>query len=383
MTHQRYQLTKHAVAILGSGHPWIFKSHLSSAAENIPAGTPLKLVDAANETVGYGVREDQGVIGIRILKKGPTAPDASFWSRQLNKALKRRENLSLYTNGFRCLHGESDGTPGVVIDIYDKHGVLQTYSSSIDYLGRYLGRILVQKLRLESLVWRLPAKRKQTEKPLRVLFGNPPDKVSFREGELTLVAPIRSGQKGGTFLDLRNLRKWLTLRKDLHQKRVLNLFSYTGTLGLACEKVGAKEIWNVDIAPAALEFGKKYHTLGRAQIRNVEADIFKWIRTLGAEQRFDLIIIDPPQMASDTDQVKLALKTYQLLYETALKHVSPGGRIVAACCTSRIERRVFEQLVGSVLGTKMKLEANLRNEDDHPIGFKEADYLKILVYRKR
>ena len=380
---QRYQLNKEAVTVVRSGHPWIFKSHLSTAADVIKTGQWLRLVDAQNVTVGYGVRESQGAIGIRVFSQ-KEEPALSFWRDRLESAIKRREQLRNYTDGYRLLHGENDGVPGVVIDIYRGIGMLQTYSESVDALGRYMAQLARERLGLSAIVWRLPAKRRrETERAARVLFGYAPEIANIKEGTLRIAVPVLSGQKGGTFLDLRNLRKWITLRKDLGGKRVLNLFSYTGTLALAAEVAGAREIWNVDRAKPALEFGKEHHSLGKAKIQTIEADVFRWLRTLPVDEKFDLIIVDPPQMASDMDQVPKALGMYKTLYHEVQKNLKPGGRIVAACCTSRIKREPFEDLVERILGREMKLEANLKAEDDHPVGFPEGDYLKILIYKGR
>ena len=381
---KRYQLTKQATSVVVKGHPWVFRSHLSSAASVFDAGQWLRLVSAGNEVVGYGVIESTGAIAIRVLRAGKEYPGVEYWKSVIRRAAQRREHLRKYTNGFRLLHGEGDNAPGIVIDVYDSVAVLQTYSPSVDSLGRFLGWLAMRELSLECLVWKMPSKRRDRKRPsLRVLFGNPPDAVRVQEGKLSIWAPIMVGQKSGTFLDLRNLRKWLASRKDLTGKRVLNLYSYTGTLGLACESAGCREIWNVDIARAGLDFGKKFHALGSATIRFIEADIFDWFKSLSTSQRFDLIIIDPPQMASDSAQVKKALYIYRMLCKTAMEHLNPLGRIAVACCTSRVQRPVFEELVSHVFSSRMKLEANLKNEDDHPVTFKEGDYLKVLVYRER
>ncbi|MBI1859692.1 MAG: class I SAM-dependent rRNA methyltransferase [Deltaproteobacteria bacterium] len=380
---QRYQLTKQAAAVVRSGHPWIFKSHLSTAADVIPAGQWLGLVDSENRNIGFGLRESQGAIGIRVFSQ-KEEPTREFWAARLDRAIQRRDQLLKYTDGFRLLHGENDGVPGVVIDVYRGNAMLQTYSPTVDSLGRYMTQLARQRLGFSSIVWRLPAKRRrETEKEAQILFGYAPEIANIREGGLKIAVPILSGQKGGAFLDLRNLRKWISLRKDLGGKRVLNLFSYTGTLGLAAETAGAREIWNVDRAKPALEFGRVHHSLGKAKVQVIEADVFRWIRSLNVDEKFDLIIVDPPQMASAIEQVPKALAMYKTLYHEVLKNLSPGGRIVAACCTSRIKREQFEDLVQRVLGRDMKLEANLKAEDDHPVGFPEGDYLKIVAYRAR
>src|SRR4051812_38743521 len=115
---RRYQLKKEAAAIVLSGHPWIFRTHLSSAADVFASGQWLSLVDSKNEALGYGIYEKEGLIGVRVLKRGSRPPTRDWLHAQVDKALARRQNVRGYTDSIRALHGENDGLPGVVIDVY-------------------------------------------------------------------------------------------------------------------------------------------------------------------------------------------------------------------------------------------------------------------------
>lgn len=378
---KRYQLKKDAARIVATGHPWIFRSHLSSAAGVFPAGQWLKLVGPENEVAGYGIHDDEGLIGIRVLKRGATAPETAWVKKQIQKALERRRNLREYTDAFRAIHGENDGLPGIVVDVYKDTAVLQTYSPSVDALGRYVAAVLRRELSLANVVWKLPAKRKrQRPNPFRTLHGAVPPPFSFREGKLSLTVSIGEGQKSGTFLDLRGLRKWISLQ-PLAGKRVLNLFSYTGTLGLAAETAGAREVWNVDVSEGALAFARKYHSRRPERHRFIQADIFEWLKTLPEKEKFDLIIVDPPGMASESSQVPNALRAYKQLYKAAAPHLTRPGTLLACCCTSRIARKRFRTEVDGWLPRDIAFQRTILPEDDHPVGFPEGDYLKINVYR--
>lgn len=375
---KRYQVKKEAAGAVKQGHPWIYRSGVSSAAEIFKTGQLLQLVDAQNGILGYGLFEKDGMIAIRVLKQGSTVPDAKWAQARIEKALAKRDQVRKYTNAFRAIHGENDGLPGVVVDIYGDTAVLQTYAPSVDALGRYVGAVVRERLGLRNLVWKLPVKRKAT-RPDRILRGKLPGEVKIQEGKLTLTVPVGEGQKSGAFLDLRGLRKWVASQK-LTGKKVLNLFSYTGTLGLAAEVAGAREVWNVDVSKGALELAKRLHTLDASKHRFVAADIFEWYTGLDPKEKFDLIIVDPPMMASRTDQVDTALRAYRKLYRESLQHLAPKGRLVVACCTSRISRSKFEMFVGQALGERLRKQTAVAPEDDHPVGFPEGDYLKILVY---
>lgn len=378
---KRYQLKKEAAHVVQTGHPWIFRTHVSSAADTFENGQWLRLVDAENVVLGYGVFEKEGLIAIRVLKLGKTPPDSDWFGKKLETALGKRERLRTFTNSFRALHGENDGLPGVVLDVYDTTGVLQTYSKAVDPIGRYLAGRLQKTLGLENLVWKLPVKRKgaEGETSFRVLRGHVPGAIRMREGKLNLTVEVGQGQKSGTFLDLRGLRKWVASQK-LDGKRVLNLFSYTGTLGLAAEVAGASEIWNVDISKGALEFAKKHHAIKKERHRFIAADIFDWLKQLPTKEKFDLIIVDPPMMASQVVQVPNALRAYRQIYSACLDHLTTRATLAACCCTSRIPRKRFELEVAKSLGGRLRLQRTIFPEDDHPVGFAEGDYLKILIY---
>lgn len=377
---RRYQLKKQAADAVVKGHPWVFRDQMSSAAESFRAGQWLALNDAANQIVGYGLYEPTGAIAVRVLKRGPTPPDTAWLGEQLQKRLKRRDSLRKITNGFRAIHGENDGFPGVVVDVYGDHAVLQTYSHAVDSLGRWVALRLRQALSIKSVVWKTPVRRVKTPETgeTRSLFGKTPARVTFREGDLELSADLLSGQKSGMFLDLRALRRWVS-RQKLTGRRVLNLFCYTGSLSLAAEQAGATDVRNIDASQPALDYAKKFHTRNSDRAKWLKADVFEWLKE--TKGRFDLVIVDPPNMAAKKDQVPGALASYSRLYRAAAPLVAPGGLLVACCCTSRIPRKKFEQTTQAALRERgLKPRESLGLEDDHPVTFPEGDYLKILVY---
>jgi 23S rRNA (cytosine1962-C5)-methyltransferase len=381
-TPRRYQLSKEAVRVAASGHPWLFRTHLSSAAEVFTDGQWLELVDGQNRVVAYGIFHAEGLIGVRLFGGGAEAPTAESLSRRIDAILARRANLRKFSNAFRAVHGDNDGIPGVVGDVYGDSLILQTYSSSVDSLGRYVAALLVKKLGLKNSVWKTPSRRRAPKKEQRVWRGRAPGLVEVKEGKLTYSVDLASGQKSGAFLDLRGLRKWISLQKWTGY-RVLNLFSYSGTLGLAAETAGAREVWNVDVSTGALDFAKKHNAKAKGVQKYVPMDIFEELsKKLAAHEKFDVIIVDPPSMASEKSQVPKALATYKKIYREVLGHLTPRGILIGGCCTSRITRSDFRRTVEESVQGAVKLKASLPPEDDHPVGFAEGDYLKLLIYAR-
>ncbi|MCX5745796.1 MAG: class I SAM-dependent methyltransferase, partial [Proteobacteria bacterium] len=160
--------------------------------------------------------------------------------------------------------------------------------------------------------------------------------------------------------------------------RVLNLFAYSGMLGRIAERAGAAQLVQVDQSERALAFAAAHHTTDRARHDFVVTDAFAY----KPEGLFDVAIVDPPSMTSSMDQIPVALAAYRKLYSGVAAHVKPGGLVVAACCTSRIQRKVFRDTVKRALGGGFTLERELPAELDHPVGFPQADYLKISLWRR-
>jgi 23S rRNA (cytosine1962-C5)-methyltransferase len=416
MTPRRYQLRKEAVGV-ALRHPWIFRDHLSSAAQVFRDGELLRLVDGQNRVVGYGLYEASGAIAIRMLRRGPAPPDAAWLRDRLAAAVARRAELATHTDAIRLIHGESDGLPGVVVDRFADTLVVTSYTRGADVLARYAGHALDRTspvvgparhvvirpahLRHGSVEARAlrdtegepahamgdaqaePARapRSTSTDPARTLRGAPPDVVHIVEHGLSFAIDLATGQKTGTYLDLRGLRREVAAA-PLAGARVLNLFAYSGMLGRAAAAAGAAAIVHVDASERALAFAAAHHAagVGDAQHTFITADVFEWLPSFTAEP-FDLVIVDPPAMTTRAAQVPSALAAYRKLYRAAARLVRPGGSLIAVCCTSRIERAVFHRTVREALDPRVQLDHEIAPEPDHPVGFPQADYLKIAWWK--
>ncbi len=323
---------------------------------------------------------------------------------RIDAALPRRQPLRAETDGFRAVHGESDGLPAVTADVYGGVVVVQRYAAGVDGLARLVARRVAAAVGATGVVMKAGLRRvggdsvgpdlvspergrvegrTAADRP-RVLGGTVTAEAGFREGPLHLVARPLSGQKGGGFLDLRGLRRWVAAA-PLAGARVLNLFAYTGTLGLAAEHAGAAHIVQVDRAADALALAAKHHIRDAGRHELVTADVFDWLPR--AQEAYALVIVDPPSMTSRIEQVPGVLATYKRLHRAAAARVVPGGRLVLCCCTSRVSRAQFKNVVATLLpapaagGGRWTIELDLPPELDHPVGFAEADYLKVMVLR--
>jgi 23S rRNA (cytosine1962-C5)-methyltransferase len=378
---RRYQLKKAAAAVLFRGQPWIFRDHLSTAAEAFADGQWLRLYDGNNAIVGYGMYEARGAIGIRVISRGATAPTAGTIRAAVAAAAVRRAPLQATTNAIRWVSGESDGLPAVVIEQFDDVVVAQSYSRGADAMTRIAASAVMRQVGAKQCIWR-PARRRMdqaaTEKPVVL----PSQIVHFTEAGVPFAADVGSGQKTGTYLDLRGLRAAVSAL-PLAGKRVLNLFSYTGMLARCAERAGATHIVQVDASAPALAFAHAYHCDNPSHHSFITADIFAWLYQ--HHDTYDLVIVDPPAMTSRREQVPGVLATYRRMYQHARALVAPGGTLIAACCTGRITRSEFTATVTAALGGDAHFAppTTVPPQPDHPVGFDQADYLKILQFKRQ
>ncbi|HMG22566.1 MAG TPA: class I SAM-dependent methyltransferase [Kofleriaceae bacterium] len=438
MKPRRYQLRKEAVGA-ALHHPWIFRGHMSSAADVLRDGELLRLVDGANRIVGHGFYEATGAIAIRMLRRGPPPPDAAWLRGRLAAAVARRAELAGRSDAIRLVHGESDDIPAVVVDRFGDTLVVASYATGADAMARYAARVLalgpaspiigparhvlLRPARLRHAAAPRPGSPADDDRepragpphddhdlragvahddhdhgaagsppgePLRadpghapavrVLRGAPPEIAHITEDGIGFAVDLATGQKTGAYLDLRGLRRELA-GAPLAGARVLNLFAYTGMLGRAAERAGAAAIVQVDASERALAFAARHHVDDPARHTLVTADVFAWLPAALGEP-YDLVIVDPPAMTTRASQVPTVLAAYRKLYRAAARQVRAGGALVAACCTSRIERAVFHRTVREALGPGFTLDHEIPPEKDHPVGFPQADYLKIGWWRR-
>lgn len=400
-TRLRLRITAAAETIVRGGHPWLFAD---SIHESNRAGQPGELAviyDRKDKFLAVGLFDPDSPIRVRILHAGkPQTIDAAWWQTRLEKALAIRSNLfDAQTTGFRLIHGESDGWPGLVLDRYDTTLVLKIYTAA--WLPR-LEEILAlfkESIPCERIVLRL-SRNIQTAAERRTpprqdgeivcsqlaetVLGVP---IIFQENGIRFEADVVRGQKTGFFLDQReNRREVETLARG---RRVLNAFSFSGGFSVYAARGGAASVTDLDISAHALESAKRNFALnqnfpGVAACRHetVQADAFEWLATGG--EKFDLVVLDPPSLAKRATERDGALHAYDRLNLLGMTKLSRDGILVAGSCSAHVPAADFFDAVRRAAvksGRKSTELKTLRHPPDHPATFKEAEYLKVIYLK--
>jgi 23S rRNA (cytosine1962-C5)-methyltransferase len=377
-----------------AGHPWVYRK----AVETLPKIPPGSVVDLteAGKFVARGYFDPLSPIAVRVLTRDPRETiDGAFFERRIRAAWELRERLldRTDTDAFRLVHGESDGLPGVVADLYAGTVVLKLYSAGLTPARGMIVDALRNVPGVRTVLGRDEVGHDEDgDEPRRggrVLFGpEPPDPVVIQERGARFAVDVRHGQKTGFFLDQRENRA--LVRRLAGGRSVLNCFSFSGGFSVNAALGGASRVFSVDQDEDAIALARENFTLNQRDPNAhdfLAADAFALLSSFREEgRRFDLVILDPPAFAKSQRAVQSAIDGYASLNRQALDVVEPGGLLVTASCSARVSPEAFEGAVkesGFKAGVDLTLVEERFQPPDHPIRlqFPEGRYLKFFVLR--
>ena len=397
----RLRLSSTAETIVRGGHPWLFADSIRELNRDGITGELAVIYDRNDKFLAVGLFDADSPIRVRILHTGkPMTIDAAWWQARLAQTLARREKLfDATTTGYRLIHGESDGWPGLVLDRYDSTLVLKIYSAA--WLPR-LEEMLVlfqEKIPCERIVLRLSRnirsaaeRRSPAQRDGEIVFSQHAEEVLgtpvvFSENGIRFDADVVRGQKTGFFLDQRENRA--AVEKLSRGKNVLNAFSFSGGFSVYAARGGAKSVTDLDISVHALESAKRNFALNKnfpevatCEHKTVQADAFEWIET--TKEKFDIIVLDPPSLAKRESERATAIRAYENLNFLGIMRLSRDGILVAGSCSAHVSAVEFFDAVrvaASKSGRKFSELKTMQHPPDHPAGFKEAEYLKVIYLK--
>ncbi|MGB0930833.1 MAG: class I SAM-dependent rRNA methyltransferase, partial [Chitinophagales bacterium] len=298
------------------------------------------------------------------------------------------------TNSYRLIHGENDGLPSFIADVYADVLVVKLYAAIwLPYLKTMLP-ILQSLTRCKVIVLRLSRSLQNLTEELQglqdgqVLYGTlQQEEVIFKEHGLQFSANVVKGHKTGYFLDHRHNR--FKIGKMAKDKKVLDVFAYAGGFSVHALGGEAIEVVSLDISKQALEMAKKNVALNTqldaSKHKTIAADAFEGLQKLHQQKRFfDVVIVDPPSFAKRDSERKRALYKYAQLCQLAIPLVEKGGTLLMASCSSRVSADDFFEVILQTLKSSQRRFRELErsfHDVDHPIGFEEGKYLKAVYFR--
>ena len=387
-------------------HPWVFSGAIARVQGQAAEGEAVRVEAAGGELLGTGHYSPGGSIAVRLFDFGPAAqlPSPAFWEEKLRNAYQLRQRLGLApqtqpatsnqqpetTNVYRLVHGEGDGLPGLIVDVYSDVAVVQAHSPGM-YLARHelaaaLHAVLGSGLRAiyDKSAETVPAQAAPDARNGYLLGEASNTEHLVTENGHQFAIDWETGQKTGFFIDQRDNRALLS--RYAPGRRVLNTFCYTGGFSVYALAAGAALVHSVDASKRAIELTERNVALsGHAEQHAAFAqDVQHFFKNPASEQPYDLIILDPPAYAKHLSARHNALMGYKRLNGAGLRHLAPGGLLFTFSCSQVVSPELFE---GAVLaaaieaGRPARILHRLTQPADHPVSLfhPEGAYLKGLV----
>jgi len=372
--------------LLSKRHPWVYSGALTKPSES----HLVRLADDSGMVLGVGTASPASPLAARIFRFEDAPLDEGFFRHRFESALALRKALGLWDpeGGCRWIFGEGDGLPGLVVDRYASALVLQVGTAGLEVLRDIWWPILFEIGKREGLTAFVErsqsGRREEGLDPVnRLLKGSLGGPITLREGDANMSVDLLRGQKTGFFLDQREHR--LQLGRVSKDKRVLNVFGYTGGFSIHAGLGGAAEVATLDISAAALDQAERdwaANGLDPANHLRMEGDAFELMRQL-EPMGWDRVIVDPPAFAKQRKDVDKAFKAYKDVFRLGARSTAPGGMLWCFSCSQHLDRLRFQEAVWTALleaGREARVLAHLGQPSDHPyaLNHPEGFYLKGL-----
>ena len=371
-------------------HPWIFSGAISHIDDGITEGETVRVITRTGDFIAVG-HWQIGSIAVRVLSFKDIVIDDAFWRERLTSALTMRQSIGIadnpHNNTFRLVHGEGDNLPGLVIDCYGPTAVMQAHSVGMHLCRQQIAKALLSVMgdRIHNIYYKsettLPYKAELGQEN-GFIYGEATDNVAVENGLKFHVDWLR-GQKTGFFVDQRENRS--LLEHYAKGRSVLNMFCYTGGFSVYAMRGGAALVHSVDSSAKAIELTNANVELNFPGDNRHKAycdDAFKYLEA--NDDKYDLIVLDPPAFAKHRAALHNALKGYTRLNVKGLQRIKRGGILFTFSCSQVVTKDQFRQAVftaAAQTGRKVRILHQLHQPADHPINIyhPEGEYLKGLV----
>ena len=407
-------------------HPWVFSGAIAQIVGEPAEGDIVGVFSQSGEFLAYG-HYQIGSIAVRVLSfAGEDVLSPDFWKNMMARALRvrvaaglaspipepghpvpepvegqavtepslRQAQRPMLTNCYRLVHGEGDGLPGLIIDYYDGVCVMQAHSVG---MFRAKGAICEALKSVYGPSLKAVYDKSSGTAPFKAgldlidgyLYRSPDfsddEQVVLENGHKFFVN-WTEGQKTGFFLDQRENRA--LVGKYSRGRNVLNLFCYTGGFSVYALGAGAVHVDSVDSSRKAVDMvGRNMSLNGFEPSRHTGycADAIEFLRDV-PEDKYDLMIVDPPAFAKHRGALNNALRAYQRLNAAAISKVASGGLVFTFSCSQVVDKEAFALAVFSAAaqtGRSVRILDRLNQPADHAVNIyhPEGEYLKgLLLY---
>ena len=378
------------------GHDWVFSSEVLKVFGDPRDGDVISLKDGRDRLIGSAIYNSKSQIVARRFSRQRQDLDEDFFKRRISQASEYRDRRGIDPKLRRVVWSESDGLPGVIIDRYGNHFVLQTLTLAMDMRKDLIVKAIESGIDFQPTSHALeahPTIIERNDSPVRraeglelrheILSGDGPTQTTIEINGLKFDVDLLHGQKTGFYLD--QIRNYGTVAEYARGRRVLDCFANEGAFALSCAQAGASDVAAVEESKESVAAGKRNAERNGLKVRWTEEDVFKFLR--GAEKakaQFDLIILDPPSFTRTKSGLRDALRGYRELHVRAFNLLSKDGLLATFSCSHHVGDAAFEQTIADALVDARRSARRLRRLEqplDHPVvsTIPETEYLKGML----
>ena len=369
------------------GHDWIYASEIKKTFGEPQPGEVITLKDFKDRPMGAAIYNPQSQIVARRLSHRAQKLDLDFLVRRLERAFKVRQPLPLDETVCRLVWSESDGLPGVILDRFGDTYVLQTTTLAFDLRKDILVEAIRKVFSPTTIILRndTPMRTAEGLQPeTAILYGTDPGAIQVELHGLKFELDLANAQKTGLYLDITDA--YPAVARHAKDARVLDMFCNQGGFGLACAQAGAQSVTAVDISEKATMATTRNAELNNLEITTETGNAFDNLRHREKrEEKYDLVILDPPSFTRNKKTVNSAMKGYKEIHLRAIRLLEKGGHLATFCCSHHATRELFLESIRSAANDAKKtlrLVETHTQRADHPIliNLPETEYLKGFTF---
>ena len=370
-------------------HPWVFSKAIENVKGKVAPGAPVEIFSNDGRWLARGAWSPESQIRARVWTFDcDQSIDHAFIKRAVAASVARRAAHPWLAkqDGVRLIHGESDGLPGVIADRFGPVVVVQLSTAGAEKWRDAIVAGLIQATgcsavyeRSDSDVRRLEGLGPQSG----IVYGELPELLTIVENGVKMEVDVVSGHKTGFYLDQRENRE--LVKRYSKGRTVLNTFCYTGGFSVYAMAGGAEKVCSVDSSERAVVLATENMKLNfgpQANFTETAADAVEYLKNI--EDKYDLIILDPPAFAKHHKVLGNAMQGYKRLNARAISQIRPGGILFTFSCSQAVSKELFRTMIFSaaaIAGRNVRILHQLTQPADHPVSIyhPEGEYLKGLV----
>jgi 23S rRNA (cytosine1962-C5)-methyltransferase len=382
------ELPKEAALRVRQGHPWVYKSEIPAFPSDFALGELVELVDFKGRFVAIGYGNPKSVISLRILSRKKEKIDGDFFRRRISSAHDFRMKFFSGEKAYRVIYSEADLLPGLIVDRYGDHVVLQILTAGMERQTEAIISAVGDVLSPRSIVARNDAASRAIEGLVvekKVIMGELKGPVLISKNGLEFEIDLLEGQKTGFFLD--QSENYKVLSGLVEGGEVLDAFCYIGGWSMHAAQFGAKAITGIDQSEKAVDQARRIALRNgfESRCRFEVANVFDILKAYEEEKRsYDCIILDPPSFVKRRKEVENAVRGYKEINLRAMKLLRPGGFLVSCSCSYHLSRGRFREILADAAKDakrELRLLSFQPQAKDHPIlmALPETEYLKCVV----